>query len=95
MKILTVLASVFLITASANATGQCSDLLNYHATKLRSSETLDFCQLFQGKVVVVVNTASNCGYTSRAFFGSDIRGYSLIEFLIFGFLSLLFVLGLP
>ena len=65
MKILTVLASVFLIIASANATGQCSDLLNYHATKLRSSETLDFCQLFQGKVVVVVNTASNCGYTPQ------------------------------
>ena len=30
MKMLTVLASVFLITASANATEQCSDLLNYH-----------------------------------------------------------------
>ena len=34
MKILTVLASVFLITASANATGQCSDLLNYHVEKV-------------------------------------------------------------
>ena len=65
MKILTVLASVFLITASANATGQCSDLLNYHATKLRSKETLDFCQSFQGKVIIVVNTASNCGYTPQ------------------------------
>jgi glutathione peroxidase len=65
MKILIVLTSMLLITASANATEQCSDLLNYQAAKLRSSETLDFCQSFQGKVVVVVNTASNCGYTPQ------------------------------
>jgi len=31
-------------------------------SKLRSSEQLDFCQAFQGKVILAVNTASNCGY---------------------------------
>ena len=34
-------------------------------SKLRSSEQLDFCQAFQGKVILAVNTASNCGYTPQ------------------------------
>ena len=34
-------------------------------SKLRSSEELDFCQAFQGKVILAVNTASNCGYTPQ------------------------------
>jgi glutathione peroxidase len=33
--------------------------------KLRSSEQLDFCQAFQGNVILAVNTASNCGYTPQ------------------------------
>jgi len=43
----------------------CSDLLTFKASKLRSPDVLDFCQAFQGKVVLAVNTASNCGYTPQ------------------------------
>ena len=43
----------------------CSDLLNFKMTKLRSSEAIDFCQAFAGKVILAVNTASNCGYTPQ------------------------------
>ncbi len=65
MKILILLASFFIYSASAAGAEPCSDLLNYKASKLRSSEELDFCQAFQGKVVLAVNTASNCGYTPQ------------------------------
>ena len=65
MKILILLAGFFLYSASAAGAEPCSDLLNYKASKLRSSEELNFCQAFQGKVILAVNTASNCGYTPQ------------------------------
>lgn len=55
-----------LVLASFTATAeQCSDLLNFKMKKLRSSEHIDFCQAFQGKVILAVNTASNCGFTPQ------------------------------
>ena len=65
MNILTLLASMLLFSISANGAETCSDLLNYKMTKLRSSEELDFCQAFHSKVILAVNTASNCGYTPQ------------------------------
>jgi glutathione peroxidase len=65
MKILILLASMLLFSVSAVGAEPCSDLLNYKMRKLRSSEELDFCQAFQGKVILAVNTASNCGYTPQ------------------------------
>lgn len=43
----------------------CPELLNFKMNKLRSSEQVDFCQAFTGKVVLAVNTASNCGFTPQ------------------------------
>ena len=43
----------------------CTELLNYKMTKLRSREQVDFCQAYQGKIILAVNTASNCGYTGQ------------------------------
>ncbi|MBB3047595.1 glutathione peroxidase [Litorivivens lipolytica] len=43
----------------------CSPLLDYRHTALRSSETVDFCERFRGKVLLVVNTASQCGFTPQ------------------------------
>ena len=65
MKILILLASMLLFSVSAAWAEPCSDLLNYKMSKLRSSEELDFCQVFQAKVILAVNTASNCGYTPQ------------------------------
>lgn len=44
---------------------QCHQLLNFKATKLRSSEEVDFCKAFKGKALLIVNTASKCGYTPQ------------------------------
>jgi len=42
----------------------CNDFTNVSMRKLRSKETLDLCQ-FKGKPLLIVNTASNCGFTSQ------------------------------
>lgn len=44
---------------------ECHELLNFSATKLRSSEQIDFCEAFGGKALLLVNTASQCGHTPQ------------------------------
>jgi glutathione peroxidase len=44
---------------------QCHQLLNFKANKLRSSDEVDFCKVFNGKALLIVNTASKCGYTPQ------------------------------
>lgn len=62
--LLTAAASV-LSLISALAMSNCDNLLDFETQKLRSSEQIDFCQHYQGKLLLVVNTASQCGYTPQ------------------------------
>ena len=43
----------------------CPDFLNTEMRKLSSKETINFCERFAGKPMLIVNTASNCGYTPQ------------------------------
>lgn len=65
MKTAFLIASLWAFSGSLVLAEPCPALLNHTMTKLRSSEQIDFCQAFQGKVLLVVNTASNCGYTPQ------------------------------
>ncbi|MBL4670990.1 MAG: glutathione peroxidase [Arenicella sp.] len=60
-----VLATSALLSMPATATADCHELLDYSATKLRSTEKIEFCQRFSGKALLVVNTASQCGFTPQ------------------------------
>lgn len=42
----------------------CPDVFNYNAKKLHSADSVNLCDL-SGKPMLVVNTASQCGYTSQ------------------------------
>lgn len=61
----TLLASLLLLfTVPALAAG-CPDWLNHDMQKLRSEETVNLCELTTGKVTLIVNTASKCGFTPQ------------------------------
>ncbi|GAA0789342.1 MULTISPECIES: glutathione peroxidase [Pseudomonadati] len=55
-------ATLFSATAFA---ASCPDYLNVEARKLHSQENVNLCELTQGKSVLIVNTASNCGFTPQ------------------------------
>ncbi len=60
------LLTVLLVSGAARAVaGQCPAFLNHDFQKLHSSERVNLCAAFAGKPLLVVNTASHCGYTPQ------------------------------
>ena len=43
----------------------CPDFLNHSMRKLASKEEINFCEAFAGKTLLIVNTASYCGFTPQ------------------------------
>ena len=43
----------------------CSDLLNHSYRPLAGKDAVNLCDRFQGQVLLVVNTASKCGFTPQ------------------------------
>lgn len=66
MNITRSLVVLMLAFASASVVAaECPALLQHELPKLRSKDTVDLCSQFQGKALVVVNTASHCGFTPQ------------------------------
>ncbi len=57
--------AAMLLILSYNSHAACPDLLKFEAKKLHSSQQVNFCEQFQNKVLLVVNTASQCGFTPQ------------------------------
>jgi glutathione peroxidase len=51
--------------ATSAAPPTCSPLLDVEVRRLAGEETVNLCQAYQGQVVLIVNTASKCGFTSQ------------------------------
>ncbi|MDE2325821.1 MAG: glutathione peroxidase, partial [Betaproteobacteria bacterium] len=51
-------------TTPQAASGTCPTLLNQTVPRLQDDKAIDLCQ-YAGKVVLVVNTASYCGFTPQ------------------------------
>ena len=66
MKILLAMAFITLITFNAQAK-DTTDLsfMQHSEKKLHAKEQLDLCQLTAGKPILIVNTASHCGFTPQ------------------------------
>ncbi len=52
-------------SVSTENTASCLPFLNQKIRKLHSSKEVDLCKLTAGKPVLLVNTASNCGFTPQ------------------------------
>lgn len=53
------------LSTIAIADESCPRLINHNTTRLAESDVVNLCDEFQGKVVLVVNTASRCAFTSQ------------------------------
>lgn len=64
LRSLVLSATLLALSASVSAE-QCPPLLQGELRKLRSQDSIDLCQAYAGKPLVVVNTASFCGFTPQ------------------------------
>jgi glutathione peroxidase len=77
MRLRSLLSSIMLVSiallgtqqavpvAAAATAESCPAYLNQDLQKLHSSETINLCKAFAGKPMLIVNTASHCGFTPQ------------------------------
>ena len=61
MLLVTITASTPVLAEPAT----CPEVLDFDRPLLASKEQVNLCEVFRGKVVLIVNTASKCGYTPQ------------------------------
>jgi glutathione peroxidase len=59
------LFGIALISLSGAASAACPDYMKGEYRKLHSKDSVNICELMENKTVLVVNTASHCGFTSQ------------------------------
>ncbi len=62
IRILMIVAAVI---GSSAAQANCPEYLDHSMRKLHSKEQVNLCQVQAGKPMLVINTASHCGYTPQ------------------------------
>lgn len=59
------LVTAALLSTGLSANDECPSWMNVDLQKLRSKDTVNLCELAYGKPFVIVNTASQCGFTPQ------------------------------
>lgn len=59
------LIAITFITFVTVVNAACPDYMQGEYRKLHSKDTVNICELMENKTVLVVNTASHCGFTSQ------------------------------
>ena len=59
------LVSGIAVVFSGTGYAACADYLDHPMRKLHSKEQVNLCDVQDGKPMLIVNTASHCGYTSQ------------------------------
>jgi len=63
MNLLFLTLLILLFTPIPVQAGQCPDTLAHTKRSLADDKEVNLCETYLGKVVLIVNTASKCGYT--------------------------------
>ena len=56
---------MFLLINAEVSAKECSPLLDFDVRSLNDKTIVNLCEAYQGKVILVVNTASKCAYTDQ------------------------------
>ena len=64
-KLLALSLVIGCLTATSTMANECPDLLKFVKRKLNSQETVNLCEEYKGKTLLIVNTASYCGFTPQ------------------------------
>jgi glutathione peroxidase len=62
-----IIIAVLLFSGSASVVSakECSPLLDFELRTLNDKKKINLCEKYQGNVLLLVNTASKCGYTDQ------------------------------
>jgi glutathione peroxidase len=61
----TVFSVILLFAGTAAAFAECPDFLNIEVQKLRSADKINLCKEYGDRPILIVNTASHCGFTPQ------------------------------
>lgn len=61
----TLIFTVLMLFSAVSLAADCPAWLQQDMQKLRSQDTVNLCELSKDKVVLIVNTASKCGFTKQ------------------------------
>lgn len=64
-RLLPLIFCALVFYASTSVASNCPALLDSQQRLLSSTESINLCSEFKGKTLLVVNTASQCGFTSQ------------------------------
>jgi glutathione peroxidase len=59
------LGPLLLVNPGSVSARQCSEFLDFNVRTLNEDTQVNLCKAYQGKVILVVNTASKCAYTDQ------------------------------
>ena len=59
------LMALTLLSVSGTAAASCPEYLNHDMRKLHSDESVNLCETHNRKPMLIVNTASHCGFTKQ------------------------------
>lgn len=64
-KLLAIVLAALVVASAPMAVQACPAYLDHDIRKLRSDERVNLCRQFAGRPILIVNTASRCGFTPQ------------------------------